>query len=121
MTRFDPFWAATGAALPRSVGKTAVAFPYQLNLPADALIELKVRRHLGRFIPIWLNVGTLDTIAPCASHASRRGGPRAGLMRGGSESTPMCSSMWRKSALCVMKAMMRICPPHRGHNKGNTS
>jgi hypothetical protein len=32
-------------------------------LPTDALIDLKVRRRLGRFIPIWLNIGTLDTIA----------------------------------------------------------
>ena len=47
------FWAAPGAALPRSVGKTALAFPYQLNLPTDALIDLKVRRRLGRFIPVW--------------------------------------------------------------------
>ena len=64
--RYDPFWAATGAALPRrprSVGQTAVAFPYQFNSPTDALIDIKVRRRLGRFIPIWLNVGTLDTIA----------------------------------------------------------
>ena len=57
--RYDPFWAATVAALPRSVGKTAVTTP----LPTDALIDLKVRRRLGRFVPIWLNVGTLDTIA----------------------------------------------------------
>ena len=45
-----------GAALPRSVGKTgktAVGFPYQLNLPTDALIDLKVRHRLGRFIPAW--------------------------------------------------------------------
>lgn len=31
-------------------------------LPTDALIDLKVRGRLSRFIPIWLNVGTLDTI-----------------------------------------------------------
>jgi hypothetical protein len=45
-----------GAALSRSVGKTgntAVAFPYQLNLPTDALIDLKVRHRLGRLIPVW--------------------------------------------------------------------
>ena len=42
-----------GATLPRSVGKPALAFPYQLNLPTDALIELKVRRRLGRLIPVW--------------------------------------------------------------------
>ena len=27
--------------------------------------------------------------------------------------------MWRISALWVMKAMMRICPPHMGHSSGN--
>ncbi|MFN8955416.1 MAG: hypothetical protein ACK5V9_10585, partial [Burkholderiales bacterium] len=30
--RFAHFWAAPGAALPRSVDKTAVAFPHQLML-----------------------------------------------------------------------------------------
>ena len=34
---------------PRSVGKTAVTTP----LPADALIDLKAPRRLGRFIPVW--------------------------------------------------------------------
>ena len=38
-----------GAALPRSVGKTAFTTP----LPTDALIDLKVRRRLGRLIPAW--------------------------------------------------------------------
>ena len=57
--RHDSFWAVPGAALPRSVGKTAVAFPYQLNLPTEALIDLKVRHRLGRFIPIWPNVDTI--------------------------------------------------------------
>jgi len=33
--------------------QTAVAFPYQLNLPTEALVDLKVRRRLGRFIPVW--------------------------------------------------------------------
>ena len=42
-----------GATLSRSVGKTVVAIPQQLNLPTDALIDLKVRRRLGRFIPVW--------------------------------------------------------------------
>jgi hypothetical protein len=28
-------------------------------LPTDALIDLKVRRRLGRFVPIWLNLDTL--------------------------------------------------------------
>ena len=39
-------------------------------------------------------------------------------MRGGSESAPMWSRMCRMSALCVMNAMMRICPPHSGHKRG---
>jgi hypothetical protein len=30
--RHDPFGAVTGAALPRSIGKTAVATPHQLTL-----------------------------------------------------------------------------------------
>ncbi len=33
--------------------QTAVAFPYQPNLPTEALVDLKVRRRLGRFIPVW--------------------------------------------------------------------
>ena len=54
--RRDSFWAVPGAALPRSVGKTAVALPC-LPLLTDALIDLKVRHRLGRFIPVW---GWLD-------------------------------------------------------------
>ena len=34
---------------------------------------------------------------------------------------PMWFRMWRISALWVMKAMMRICPPHMGHSSGNAS
>jgi hypothetical protein len=30
-----------------------------LPSPTDALIDLKVRRRLGRFVPIWLNLDTL--------------------------------------------------------------
>jgi len=48
--RHDSFWAVPGATLPRSVGKPALAFPYQLNLPTDALIGIKVRRRLGGFV-----------------------------------------------------------------------
>jgi hypothetical protein len=29
--------------------------------------------------------------------------------------------MWRISALWVMKAMMRICPPQIGHSSGKAS
>ena len=39
----------------------------------------------------------------------------------GGELHPMWFRMWRISALWVMKAMMRICPPHMGHNSGNAS
>jgi hypothetical protein len=49
-------------SLPRSVGQTTVTTPLPTD-PTDALIDLKVRHRLGRFIPIWLNVGPLDTIA----------------------------------------------------------
>jgi hypothetical protein len=48
--RHDSFWAVPSASLPRSVGKTAVASPYQLNLPTNALIGIKVRRRLGGFV-----------------------------------------------------------------------
>jgi hypothetical protein len=44
----------TDAALPRSVGKTAVAF----LLPTDALIGIEVRCHLGRLVSIRLNLDT---------------------------------------------------------------
>lgn len=42
-----------GAALPRSVGNPAVAFPYQLNSPTEALIDLKVRGRLDPIIRVW--------------------------------------------------------------------
>lgn len=58
----------------------------------------------------------------CASQqSSHSGGLRAGAMCGGCDSSPMCSRMRRMSALCVMKAMMRICPAHRERTSGNTS
>jgi hypothetical protein len=46
-------------------------------LPTDTLIDLKVRGRLGRFIPIWLNVDTLDTIAHlriCPPQSGHRSG-----------------------------------------------
>jgi len=54
--RHHSFWAVQSATLPRSVDKTAVAVHYQLNSTTDALIDLKVRGRLGRFIPVcgWL-------------------------------------------------------------------
>lgn len=62
-----------------------------------------------------LQAGPALTPSPiCASHPSHSGGPRADVMRGGSDSTQMWSSIWRMSALCVLKAMMRNCPPQRG-------
>jgi hypothetical protein len=81
----------TDEALPRSVDKTAVATPYQL-----VMIDLKVRHLLGRLVPIWLN---LDTIAHRHIAPVHSGGPRAGVMRGDSGSTPLWSSIWRMSAL----------------------
>ena len=51
--RHHSFWAVPDAALPRRVGNPAVAFPYQLNSPTDALIDLKVRGRLGPSIPAW--------------------------------------------------------------------
>ena len=48
-------------------------------------------------------------------------GPRAGRTLGGADATPMWSSIYRMSALCVMNAMMRIWQPHNGHSNGNTS
>ena len=44
----------------------------------------------------------------CASHPSHKGGPRAGLMCGGLDSTPMWFRICRISALCVMNAIRRI-------------
>lgn len=48
-----------GAALSSSFGKPTAASAYQFNSPSDALIDLKVQRRLGRFIPIWRNVDTI--------------------------------------------------------------
>ena len=66
MTRFGP-----DAALPRSVSKTAVATP----LPTDALIDIKVRDHLVRFIPIRHNLDTITYLRistiPQRRHARR--------------------------------------------------
>ena len=83
----DSFWAAPVATLPRSVGKTALAFPYQLNLPTDALIDLKVRRRLGRFIPVW---GWLNCFTVLRSTVIPQRWPGCRVMRGGFVSGPMC-------------------------------
>lgn len=49
--------------------------------------------------------GATSTPSPtCASAPSHSGGPRAGVMRGGSVSAPMCSSICRMSGLWVTKA-----------------
>ena len=108
------FLAVTDAALPRLPNHCCLS-----TLPTDALIDLKVRRRLGRFIPIWLNPGT-PSRSSGTSHPSHSGGPRAGAMRR-LRPHPRCAPGCRRSALCVMKAMMRICPPQMGHNSGNTS
>jgi hypothetical protein len=68
------------AALPRSVGKTAVAFPYQPNLPTEALVDLKVRRRLGRFIPVW---GWLKGLTVLRSTVIPQRWPACRVMRGG--------------------------------------
>ena len=59
--------------------------------------------------------GSICTPSPtCASQSFHSGGPRAGAMRGGWESTPMWSRILLTCAPCVMNAMRRIGPPHRG-------
>ncbi len=90
-------------------------------LPTDALMDLIIRRRLGRLVPIWRNVDTTAHLPICASAPSHSGGPRAGVIRGGSESTPIWFGIWRMSAPCVMKAVTRICPPQMEHSSGNTS
>lgn len=57
----------------------------------------------------------------CASRSSHSGGPHAGDMCGGCESALMCSSICRIPVLYVMNAISRICSPHIGHSRANTS
>jgi hypothetical protein len=59
--------------------------------------------------------------APCASHASHSGGPRAGAMGGARASTPMCSRIRLICTPSVMNARMRLLPPQKGHTSGKTS
>ena len=76
MTRFGRCQAQPRpAALAKLLSPSLTNSTYQLNLPTDALIDLKVRRLLGRFIPVW---GWLN-----GSPSSHSGGPRAGVMSGG--------------------------------------
>ena len=72
-------------------------------------------------IPCWAG---LNTIAYLGSPSSHSGGPRAGVIRGGSESTPMGSGTLLSctpSVISVVKAIRRIWPPHIGHSSANTS
>ena len=85
-----------------------LAFPYQLNSPTRALIDLKVRGRLDLFIPVWgwrntltgLRIGTV----PQRRLACRCDARRLCLY-------PDVVQYWRMSALCVMNAMIRICQP----------
>jgi hypothetical protein len=86
--------------------------------PTDALIDLKLRCQLSCFVPVWHWLHTLTALR-IACVPQRR--PAWGVMCGGCVCALMCSSICRMSALKVMKALMRICPPHRGHAKGNNS
>jgi hypothetical protein len=52
----------------------------------------------------------------CAPQSSHSGGPRAGDMCDGCESTPMCSRIRLICVPSVMNAIRRICPPHSGHS-----
>ena len=55
--------------------------------------------------------GAGSTPSPaCASALSHNGDPRVGVMRGGSVSSPMWSSICRMSALCVMVKSPRQFP-----------
>ena len=64
-----------------------------------------------------------------ASTAAHSGGPRAWAMVGGVLGSPRWRRMSRPAgisfghttAAAVMKAMMRISPPHLGHRSGNTA
>jgi len=60
--------------------QTAVACPYQPNLPTDALIDLKVRRRLGRFIPVW---GWVKGLAVLRITVIPKRRPACRVMRGG--------------------------------------
>ena len=87
--------------------------------PIDALIDLVVGCGLRRQIPVRLDFDTLAhlriTVIPQRRPACR------GYCRGGSESTPMCSSIFLICAPSVMNAIRRIWPPHIGHSSGKTS
>lgn len=89
-------------------------FPWS---PIDALIKLAIRCRLFHQVSI---LPDLTAVAKDRTTTPHSGGRRR-AMRGGSDSTPACSRMWRISTLGIMKAMMRICPPHSGHKGGNTS
>jgi hypothetical protein len=94
-----------------------------LPSPTDALIDLKVRHRLGRFVPIWLNLDTLahGRVAPVPQRWP----------------ACWCDARW----LCLHPDVLQYLPDvsavgdegddahlpatdgaqQRGHNKGNTS
>ena len=102
-------WAWRAQPLPRSDGYRRFT-----GSPIDALVYL---------VGLSCQIPTGSPCAPSstgASQPSHSGGPRAGVMCGG-RLHPDVVQDGRISALWVMKAMMRICPPHMGHSSGNAS
>ena len=77
--------------------------------PTDALIGLNVWCRMAALAPVRQGLHglrtfsfhnfSLHTFTDPAWASAHSGGPHAGVMHGGSGSTPMCSSMWRMSAL----------------------
>lgn len=126
---FDP--GRLSARLPlhgeRLGGKMHLGLVHTQQLPAAMDTAASQSHQLTRWSTSWSGAGCAARSQPgspctpsstCASQSSHSGGPRAGVMCGGSESAPMCSSICRISTLWVMNAMMRICPPHMGHSSG---
>ena len=70
----------------RQPGPQGLQSPFSQS-PTDALADLVVRCRLRRHIPVQFALHLV--IAVCASPSSHNGGPRAGAMCGGCESTPM--------------------------------
>lgn len=96
---------ARAQLLPRSDGYRRFT-----GSPIDALVYLV---GLSCQIPIRLALRTI--IHRRVAALPQRWPACRGDVRG-ADSTPMWFRMWRISALWVMKAMMRICPPHMGHS-----
>ena len=108
-------WGAqgkAGAGEPRDAGLDSTEGGRCGRLPAQALIEDELGHRCRGVSPVGHGLGRL---------VPQRGGPRARASAGGVVGSPRWVRMDGRADAWVMKAMMRIWPPHSVQRRGKIS